>query len=132
MYITKEEYAGYGYSVVPETEFTRYAFKAEVTVREYTFDRINDADLRPDTEAGSEVKRIAEMNQRGVCEVLDVLYKQDQVVIGELGAPIKSVTNEGVSETLDTSGQDASEVRRKIRDIMHIFFTSEQLFRGVT
>lgn len=132
MYITLEEYKNYGYSTVPETEFKRYAYNAETTVRKYTFDRISDADLRPDESADAEVKRIAEMNQRGVCELVDVLYNQEQVTIGEAGAAIKSFSNEGYSETLDTSGQSAGEVRRKIRDIMYSFFTSEQLYRGVT
>lgn len=132
MYITLDDYKKYGYTAVPETEFKRYAYNAEVTIRKYTFDRISDADMRPDEQTDPEARRVAEMNQRGVCELVDALHKQEQETIGEAGAAIKSFSNEGYSETLDTSGQSASEVRRKIRDIMHLYFTSEQLYRGVT
>ena len=132
MYITWEEYTKYKYSAVPETEFERYAYNAETVVRKYTFDRISDADLHPDEIADAEVKRIAEMNQSGVCELVDVLHKQEQETVGDAGAAIKSFSNEGYSETLDTSGQSAEVVQGKIQSIMRSYFTSEQLFRGVT
>ncbi len=132
MYITQEEYARLGYTAVPENTFSRYAVKAEAVVRKFTFDRISDEDLRPDETAKEPARRVAELNQRGVCEVMDVLYAQDQSVIGAAGAPIKSFTNEGYSETLDTAGWSAVEAHRKIRDIMCIYFSAEQLYRGVT
>lgn len=131
MYITREEYTGYGYSKVPKDDFARYAYNSEVIVRKYTFNRISDADLRPDASADSDIKRTAEMNQRGVCEIVDVLYAQDQITVGESGAAIKSFSNEGYSETLDTSRNNASETNRKIRDIMVAYFTAKQRYRGI-
>ncbi len=132
MYITQEDYTRLGYTAVPEAVFTRYAAKAEAVVRKLTFDRISGENLRPGADAGEYARRTAELNRRGVCEVMDVLYAQDQLAIGEAGAPIKSFTNEGYSETLDTAGWSAAEAHRKIRDIMCMYFSAGQLYRGVT
>lgn len=130
MYVTKEEYAALGYFSVLNEAFARYEAKAEAIVRRCTFDRISDADMRPGEEAEYEVKRIAEMNQRGVCELMDVFYAQDQDVIGESGAAIKSFSNEGYSETLDSSKCDETAVRQKVLSIVCAYFTPEQRYRG--
>ena len=62
---------------------------------------------------------------------MDALYLQDQSVTGESGAAIKSFSNEGYSETLDTSRNGAGETRKKIKDVMYTYFTRKQLYRGV-
>lgn len=131
MYISLKEYNFYGYTAIPDNAFDKYAYNAEAIIRKNTFNRISDSDLRPDESADKEAKRIAEMNQRGVCEIMEALYAQDQVTIGEAGAAIKSVTNEGYSETLDTSRNGVTETRRKIRDALYTYFTPTQLYRGV-
>lgn len=131
MYIAYEDYTKLGYNAVPKETFTRYAAKAEAVIRKYTFDRITDADLHPEESADAEKRRIAEMNQRGLCELAELFYLRAQHVTGESGAAIKSFSNEGYSETLDTSEHDEMTVQNKMASIVFAYFTAEQLYRGV-
>ena len=131
MYVTYNDYTELGYSIVPKEAFVRYAAKAEAIIRKYTFDRIADADLYPEESADAEKRRIAEMNRRGVCELAELFYLQDQRTIGESGAAIKSFSNEGYSETLDTSEHDEMAVQNKTVSIVRTYFTAAQLYRGV-
>ena len=140
MYIAYEDYTKLGYNAVPKETFTRYAAKAEAVIRKYTFDRITDADLHPEESVwlvlafstmNAEKRRIAEMNQRGLCELAELFYLQAQHVTGESGAAIKSFSNEGYSETLDTSEHDEMTVQNKMASIVFAYFTAEQLYRGV-
>ncbi|WP_066689073.1 head-tail connector protein [Christensenella intestinihominis] len=132
MYVTHEDYTELGYNVVPKETFIRYEAKAEAVVRKYTFDRITDESLHPEGTADAEERRIAEMNRRGICELAELFYLQGKSVTGESGAAIKSFSNEGYSETLDTSGHDEVTVQRKTVNIVRTYFTAEQLYRGVS
>ena len=131
MYIVYEDYTKLGYNAAPKEAFARFAAKAEAVVRKYTFDRITDADMHPEESADAEKRRIAEMNQRGLCELAELFYLQDQRVTGESGAAIKSFSNEGYSETLDTAEHDEATIQHKAVNIVLTYYTATQLYRGV-
>lgn len=134
MYVTYEEYKSLGYSAVSEDEFPRYEMQAEGIVRKHTLNRITDEGLRPDEEAAADVKRIALMNQHGVCNIIDTCYAQARssvVLSSEADGVVKSFSNEGYSETY----ADATEVKKAFDNMINLYlreyFTAEQLYRGV-
>lgn len=135
-YVTFDEYMALGYSAVPIEQFTRWEMRAESVVRKHTFNRITSADLRPPDSANDETKRIATMNQMGVCELIDAFFahsEQTKAVYGDAGAPISSFSNEGYSESYaNSSSTDSTQaINAKIGEIIGAYFTQEQLYRGV-
>jgi len=131
MYLKYEEYQELGYTKVPDEVFEQYEADAEALVRGFTFNRITDDDMRPSEDADAEAQRIAVMNRRGMCRLIDLYYSQSHEVIGEKGGVIKSFTNEGYTETLDTAAKDEKLVQEKAKRIIFTYFTPEQLYRGV-
>lgn len=131
MYVTYEEYKELGYIAAREENFTRYEAQAEAIVRCFTFDRISDADLHPDESAGEEEKRIAQMNKHGVCQLIDACISTQPGVEGSADAPVKSFTNEGYSETYESTAERQSAFKSLVLTCINSFFTAEQRYRGV-
>ncbi len=118
-YITYEQYTGLGYSAVPQASFKRWALMAEQTVRRHTFDRITD-------------DNITEANRCGVCEIMDALYGQHQTVSGgESGQPVNSFSNQHYSESYASPEEMQKAADRTVAQTLGIFFTPEQLYRGI-
>jgi len=109
LYVTYCTYTAMGYSAVPKAEFARWSAMAEQTVRKYTFDRITDKD-------------ITRTNQRGVCEIIDLLYKDAQPG----SQPVVSFSNSKYSETYAAP----PTLDERVRSFMGIYFTADQLWRG--
>jgi len=129
-YITFEDYKALGYDIAPEGRFERYTARAEAVVRKYTFARIEA--MHPPESATDEQKRIAELNRRGMCELTDLYYLADNPN-GEKAREMQAVTsfsNGGYSETRAGAGTN-TEAQMGIAEIMSLFFTPEQLYRGI-
>ena len=122
MYVTIDDYKELGYTAVPDMQFARYQMRAEAAVRRYTQDRIRDP---------------TEQNKRGVCEVMDLYYLGDNPNSDEARAklPIVSFKNQGYSETRlgsDRGDQKAATpTQMTVADVMALYFTPEQLYRGI-
>jgi hypothetical protein len=134
MYITFEDYQQLKYSVVPEAEFDRYNARAEARVRRYTFDRI--VSMKPPDDAAEDVKRIAELNRRGVCEIIDICFLGDNPQSDEAQAKqvIVSFSNQAYSERYLGSDKGdagvAAPEQMDVTDVINTYFTSAQRFRG--
>jgi hypothetical protein len=131
MYVEYGEYKALGFRAVGEADFPRYEMKAEGIVRRFTFDRIADANLRPPEAAGEEVKRTAEMNMRGVCEIIDACYARDRAAGGTDGSAVKSFSNEGYSETYEDTENRNKATTELICTYIDEYFTPQQRYRGV-
>jgi len=131
MYITFGDYTKLGYTAVPEDSFARFEMMASSKVRKHTFGRITFEELHRE-DLSEEDRIVAEMNMRGICEITELLYNLNNPAVGETGAPIKSFSNEGYSETL-TDKNDKSfldSANSKINGIMSSYFLYDQLYRG--
>ena len=131
MIVTFKEYKAFGYDLIPKKVFPKIITRAGLTVEQRTLGRVTEewlanpgADIPPEL-----VKR----NKRGICEIADLYFTLQNKPVGEAGAVIKSFSNEGYSETLaDTTGESSRLVlENDVAAVMDIFFTPEQLFRGV-
>ena len=135
MYITFEEYKELGYAVVPEAQFGRYQARAEQTVRRYTFERI--ASMKPPDGATEETRRICEMNRRGMCEIMDICFLGDNPQSEEAQARqvVTSFSNQKYRETYLGSDKGdtgvAAPEQMGVADVIEIFFTAAQRYRGV-
>lgn len=135
MYVTQQEYTKLGYTAVPEVEFDRYEAMAETTVRKYTVNRISDDDLRPDN-SDAEVQRVAEMNQRGVCEIMDMYYigNNPNSDVAKAREIVTSFSNSKYSETYlgnaRSDSESAAPDRMSIDDILTSCFTRDQMWRN--
>lgn len=128
MYVTFEEYAGFGYDSVPESKFERYVLKSGYMVEKWTLNRVTDAILNSGDETiDTDIRKRIEWNKRGLCEITELIYANENPVLGESGAAIKSFSNEGYSETLAGMSQD--EFDQRLLHILSTFFTQEQLCR---
>ena len=114
--ITFAEYRKLGYELMPEGgEFTRYMAKAWLTANKYAFNRIN-------------AKKMSEYNLRGICELAELYYCDEK----QINKPVLSFQNEGYGETYGLPGNTNTQtIEEKAYGIMQIYFTKEQLFRGV-
>ena len=112
MCITFNDYKNFGYSIIPEEEFSRYSDMAEKTVRRYikNFDGISN---------------ITDDKRRGICEIADILY-QDQ---NQLNRPIASFGNENYREHY-FEGSDSGAINQ-VWEKLRLYFTHEELYRGV-
>lgn len=126
-YLDREVYESLGHSLVPGADFDQYEARAEQTVRRYTFHRISGADLAPPSDADDETKRIAQANQRGVAELMDLLYETDHPEAAPKG-PLSGFSNEGYSESYATTTQQTLDQRT--RAIIENYFTPDQRWRG--
>ncbi len=115
-YLTQGQYSGLGYSTVPVAEFDRYEAMAEQYVRAHTFDQLSDND-------------ITAANRRGVCELMDMLYKDEH----QLNKPVLSFSNGSYSETYGLPSQEkgVQNTQAKAAGIVALYFTPIQRYRGV-
>ena len=122
MYITSEDYVALGYTVVPEAQFDRYQARAEAAVRRLTQNRI---------------EALSETNKRGVCEIMELYFLGDNPnsELARARLPITSFKNQHYSETRlgsDRGDQKAAAPHQMtVADVMNLYFTPDQLFRGV-
>lgn len=109
--MTYDDYKNSGHSVIPEEEFARYSDMAEKTVRYFikTF----------------KIENCPEENKRGTYEIADILYSEDN----RLNLPLSGFSNENYREQYFV-GANLSR-NEKIFEAMRIYFTHEQLYRGV-
>ena len=111
MSITYDDYKNAGYKIIPGEEFARYSDMAEKTVRSFIKNFKSD--------------NCTDDNKRGVFEIADILYSGQN----QLNLKLAGFTNENYRE------QYFEETRlsqnEKVWEIMKIYFTREQLFRGV-
>lgn len=114
MYVTFEQYAELGYSLVPENEFARWEAMSGQFVRKHTFDRVTDSG-------------ITESNRRGVCEIADIYYSD----ANQLNRPIASFSNENYSESYGIPSRlDIPTTTERVTGVLKTYFTADQLWRG--
>jgi len=109
--IRYNDYEKFGYSVIPEEEFARYSNMAEKTVRRV---------IKYNKTYG-----FTEDNKKGICEIADILYAEQK----QINRPIAGFSNENYREQYFKAGRLSTA--EQIWDIMQIYFTQEQLYRGV-
>ena len=113
MYITYRDYQNLGYSVIPESEFSRYANMSEKVARRfmagYTINAIN----------------ITDENKRGLCEIADLFYAEQN----QINRPLAGFGNDNYREQY-FEGLHLS-LPEQVWNIVRIYFTREQLYRGV-
>ena len=137
MYVTHEEYTRLGYDTVSEDKYPRYAVMADQTVRRYTQNRISVADMNPPTSAKKDVRYTAETNRRGVCELVDLFFLQNNPSSDAAVAkqPVASYSNRNYSENYAMPSYDGGAVAtidQQVADVIATFFTAEQKWRGVS
>lgn len=95
---------------------------AEQTVRRYTSDGISD-------------NTITAANKRGVCEIADEYYMDKNPQIDNENKIVSSFNNAGYSETYVQRKQASADTIKTAEDtvyeLIHTYFTAEQLYRGV-
>lgn len=112
MFVTFAEYTGFGYKSVDEGDFDRYELMAAQTVRLYTQDRVTP-------------ENIDATNKRGVCELVDLMQEKDQMK----GVVLSSFSNGRYSESSD--GDKSKSPDERAIDVLDLYFTPDQLWRGV-
>ena len=129
-FVSYREYKRLGFSLIPRSAFNRFIARAGYTVETQTFGRVN-AQWLNEKSYDDDMRNLKERNMRGVCEIADLLYANDNRVIGESGGAIRSFSNEGYSETLaDNASSDARlAFEKNLRDIINTYFTDYQLNR---
>lgn len=135
MYITHDDYKALGYTVVPDSEFDRYNVRAEALVRKVTQNRI--ATMTPSEEADTDAARIVDLNRRGVCELIDLMWLADNPQSDAAAARqvVTSFSNQEYSERYLGSDRGdaaaASTGQNGINDVLNLYFTPQQLWRAV-
>jgi len=111
MYITYGDYQSLGYSAVPKEEFKRYSDMAEKTAKRFA--------------AGHKIVNINCDNKRGLCEIADLYYTEKN----QLNHPVSGFSNENYREQYFQVEQVS--LARQIWEVLCLYFTPEQLYRGV-
>ena len=109
--ITYNDYENFGHSIIPENDFARYSNMAEKTVRRFMKNK--------------KAENFTEDNRRGICEIADILYAEHK----QINRPIAGFSNENYKEQYFEGKRLSSG--EQIWDVMQIYFTQEQLYRGV-
>jgi hypothetical protein len=120
MYVSYGEYTGFGFSAVLENEFNRYETRAAKAADKYCFNRLSAETLTED-------------NKKGICEITELFYFEDNPQLNKTNKIVSSFNNNGYSENYKIQSAKSTEVgvEGRIRDLMRLFFTKEQLYRGV-
>jgi len=126
MGISFSDYTAFGHRLIPEGDFNRWMTKAVLYTESITLQRVTNEFLG-DGEGDPVWK---ERNRRGVCEIADILYKNDLKPVGESGAVISSFKNEGYSETYADLGTARKAFKDSMDDVLTVYFKREQLYRG--
>jgi len=114
--MTYKEYKKLGFSLIGENEFERYITKAFLTTEHYT----------PNYDFTK--RKLTPNNRRGVCEIAELYYCDDK----QINKRVLSFSNEGYTESYGLPGNaNIQTVEEKAYEIMRIYFTKEQLCRGV-
>jgi len=111
--ITYNDYERFGFSVIPENDFARYSDMAVKTVKRFIWNYKN------------KTESFTEDNKRGVCEIADILYAEHK----QINRPIAGFSNENYREQYFEGNR--LSLGDKIWETMQIYFTQEQLYRGV-
>ena len=107
------DYKNFGYSLIPGEEFERYSAMAEKTIRRF----IKNGD--------SEFTEFTDENKRGICEVADILYADNN----QLNNQLAGYSNENYREQYFRGARLSPS--EKIWEIAGAYFSREQLHRGV-
>jgi len=109
--ITYNNYKRLGYSVIPGEDFARYSNMAVKTagrfIKNYKTDKISDD------------------NKRGIYEIADILYAEHK----QINRPVAGFSNENYREQYFESKRLSPG--EQIWEAMQIYFTQDQLFRGI-
>jgi hypothetical protein len=112
--LSRADYEALGYDAVPPEAFARYEARAAAIVNLETFGRVTEFCLTP-------------QNSRGICEVIDLLYQDETPDAAPRVLAGFSIT--GYSESY--AAPETAPVTERILAVVRIFFTDEQLYRGV-
>ena len=118
MYVTYGDYKKLGYSSVPKEQFARYSVMAEKTAKKF-------AAGHKFASRSSGGANISIENKRGLCEIIDLYYSEKN----QTNKSVAGFSNENYREQYFQSEQIS--LSRQIWDILSVYFTKEQLYRGV-
>ncbi len=119
MLITYGDYTGLGYNVIPETAFPRYEALARKAVDKFCFQRVTAESIQED-------------NKRGMCELAELYYFDKNPQEDDANKVVASFSNNGYSESYASKGTaPAKTLETKVYEVIGLFFTAEQLYRGV-
>ena len=107
MLVTFIDFIQLGYKGIEGDSFDRLSFLAEQTVHKHTFNRIN-------------ADNITEANKRGICELILVQHSEETEDV------VTSFSNAKYSESYEKKAGTVD----KTLNILDIYFTQEQLYRG--
>ena len=131
--MTYTDYTELGYSAVTETEFPRYLALAEGFVRLRIQNRLY---IKPDDTPGPynhhDPVFWATMNQRGLCEIIDLFFI-DQNPNSDFALAHKAVTsfsNMDYSESYGSNRQSSDAEPDRKTEMLGTYFTAAQLWRG--
>ena len=109
MNVTYREYLNLGYSVTPKKDYARFSGMAEKSVKRFL----------------KKKPAVTDDNKRAFCEICDLYYAN----LNKIDKPLAAFSNDNYKEQYFQS--DNQTLNQRVFDIMQIYFTREQLFRGV-
>jgi len=112
MYITYGDYKKLGYTLIPKAEFSRYAAMAAKSVRRFISGKSKDIKNNKD-------------NKRGLCEIAELYYGEKNPANRRLAGFSNDTYREQYFEGARLS------LREQIWEIIGMYFTQEQLYRGI-
>ena len=115
MYVTYRDYQKLGYSAIPENDFPRYAAMAAKSVKRFISGKNKD----------KAKNKFNKDNKRGLCEIADLYYGEKN----QTNRQIAGFTNDDYREQYFEGAR--LSLREQIWEIMGMYFTQEQLYRGV-
>lgn len=118
MIVTYEGYKRLGYGMIPEPSFVPVMWDAQCLVQRVTFERITE-------------ENATEQNKRGLCRLAELYFQKSASAEEGASLPVSSYHNGDYSETYDTSILSAQGFSEQAWQIVSLYFTPEQLYRGV-
>ena len=139
MYIAHDKYSDLGYSAVSAAEFPRFSAMAENQIRRrIQFRRFILDTEHPDNFNMNDPVYWSEQNVRGICEAIDLLYIQanPNSEVAKAQRTINSFRNGDYSEDygsprFERDNSQSQTSRDPLADIVSVFFTPAQTFRGI-
>jgi len=106
------DYKNFGYSVIPEEEFTRYSDMAEKTVKRFI-------------KAFTSFTNVTDDHKRCICEIADILYADHN----QLNRVVAGFSNENYREQYFE--KNCLSTSEQVWEIIRLYFTNQELYRGV-
>ena len=126
MYITYGDYKKLGYTLIPKAEFSRYAAMASKSIKRFISGKSkNIKDIKDIKNSKDSINTFSKDNKRGLCEIAELYYGEKNPANRRLAGFSNDTYREQYFEGARLS------LREQIWEIMSMYFTQEQLYRGI-